>query len=346
MEKYNFMDHKFRASGFGNLMGGSKEISESQLKKIEELGAKKIEVKGLGKGDSATLEKYKALEEPNDKQKEKISELEAKKVKPTGLTEIQQTELSLNISLRDNPLDHLKLSTGAKTVLRKMRREIKFKRRRELNSKYLAKGTKLEEDAITFLSDHHDEVFSNNSERRFSEYFQGECDVPEGFDTKVSWSLDTLPDPEEKLQTIYEYRDRIYMILWEKDQWTTSAIVLNMLDDEIKKVLYGEAWKWDNNEIPDGRKIEIIKHYVYDEENFIRILIDNEVVVNQEMEEGAMDQFNDFVEIPDYERIVEKTVYRDLGIEAKMNKIAELSRVYMQGIEDEMYQKYLESQEV
>jgi hypothetical protein len=298
----------------------------------------------LGKGDTAKLEKL-YTQELDEKKKETIAELEAKKIKPTGLTPNQQEELDFNISLRDHPLKHLTLSKGAKTVLRKMRREIKFKRRKQLKSKYLKKGIELEEKAITFLSKHHNDVFTNNTERRFSEYFQGECDVPEAFDTKVAYELDTLPDPEEPLTVIYEYQDRIYMILWDQEQWTTSSIVLNMLDDEVKKELYGEAWKWEGNNVPDWRKIEIIKHYIYDEENFIRILIDNEVVVNKDMDEKALDQFNNFVEIPDHERIVEKTVYRDFGIEKKMEKIAQLSRKYMQDLEDQMYEKYLKKQD-
>ena len=180
MEKYNFMDHKFRSSGFGNLMAGSSTgISESQLEKIAELEAKQKEVKGLGKGDTAMLEKYQVMEEPTDKQKSKIVELEAKKIKTTVLTENQQLELDTYTSYRDSPLDHITLSKGAKTVLRKMRREIKFKRRKELKSKYLKKGIELEEKAITFLSKHHNDVFTNNTERRFSEFCSGESDVEE-----------------------------------------------------------------------------------------------------------------------------------------------------------------------
>ena len=299
------------------------------------------------------LEKYQVMEEPTDKQKAKIVELEAKKIKTTVLTENQQLELDTYTSYRDNPLDHITLSKGAKTVLRKMRREIKFKRRKELKSKYLKKGIELEEKAITFLSKHHNDVFTNNTERRFSEFFSGESDVEEGYDTKVAYELDTLPDVEESLKTIYEYQDRVYMILWDKEQWTTSTIIMNMLDDQMVKEIYGEVWKWQPEDIPDWRKIEIIKHYIYDEENFIRLCKFNDCMPDlaeyarqlesgdvDELLEKACDMFQDFVEIPDHERIVEKTVYRDKDIEAAMNKIAELSRKYMQDIENEMFEIY------
>jgi len=293
MEKYDFSKHKFRASGFGDLMAGGKELT--------------------------------------DKQKELIITLSQKET----LTTKQGETLNDLIKKRDT----VELSKGAKTLLRKMRREIKFKRRREINSKYLTKGIELEETAIDWLSMYHDTMFTNNKERREDEYFTGECDIEEGYDTKVSWSLDTLPDPEEPLKTIYEFQNRIYMRLWKRKEWTTSSIALSMLEDEIKRTLYGEQWKWAGEEIPTWRKVEIIKFYCYEEEYFIQMLAANDVVVNQESDEKTIDMFQSFVEIPMHERIVEKTVKFDKKIDDKMVKIAILAREYMQSIEDEMYTK-------
>ena len=293
MEKYDFSKHKFRASGFGDLMAGGKELT--------------------------------------DKQKELIITLSQKET----LTTKQGETLDDLIKKRDT----VELSKGAKTLLRKMRREIKFKRRREINSKYLTKGIELEETAIDWLSMHHDVMFTNNKERREDEYFSGECDIEEGYDTKVSWSLDTLPDPEEQLKTIYEFQNRVYMRLWKLKKWTTSAIALSMLEEELKRTLYGELWKWAGEEIPVWRKIEIIKFYCYEEEYFIQMLAANDVVVNQESDEKTIDMFQSFVEIPGHERIVEKTVLFDKKIDDKMVKIAILAREYMQSIEDEMYTK-------
>ena len=293
MEKYDFSDYKFRASGFGDLVAGGKDLTVKEKERV-----------------IAYQEKDK-------------------------LTPKQQETLDDIIKKRDT----VELSKGAKTLLRKMRREIKFKRRREINSKYLTKGIELEETAIDWLSMHHDTMFTNNKERREDEYFTGECDIEEGYDTKVSWSLDTLPDPEEPLKTIYEFQDRIYMRLWKRKEWTTSSIALSMLKDEIKRTLYGEQWKWVGEEIPTYRKVEIIKYYCYEEKYFIQMLAANDVVVNQESDEKTIDMFQSFVEIPMHERIVEKTVKFDKKIDDKMVKIAILAREYMQSIEDEMYTK-------
>jgi len=291
MEKYDFSKHKFRASGFGDLMAGGKDLTVKQQE---------------------TIISYQEKDKITPKQQEILDDLIKKR-------------------------DTVELSKGAKTLLRKMRREIKFKRRREINSKYLTKGIELEETAIDWLSMYHDTMFTNNKERREDEYFTGECDIEEGYDTKVSWSLDTLPDPEEPLKTIYEFQNRIYMRLWKRKEWTTSSIALSMLEDEIKRTLYGEQWKWAGEEIPTWRKVEIIKFYCYEEEYFIQMLAANDVVVNQESDEKTIDMFQSFVEIPMHERIVEKTVKFDKKIDDKMVKIAILAREYMQSIEDVMF---------
>lgn len=237
--------------------------------------------------------------------------------------------------------DTIELSKGAKTTLRKMRREIKFKRRKQLVSKYLEKGIKLEEDALTFLSIYHGKLFKNNKDRVENEWFSGEVDVIEGFDTKVAYELNTLPDIEEPLKSIYEFQNRVYMNLHDMGKWTTSSIVLNMLDTQIADLLYRESFKpeWQGNGLPEWKKIELISFYIYDEENFYRLLKLNDCLPDAESSEKAIDAFNNFVEIPDHERIVEKTTMRDMKVEEKMKTVAELSRAYMQKIEDEMYEK-------
>lgn len=351
MEKHNFLDHKFRASSFGNLMAGAKELSEAQLNTIEVYQAKLVEKKKLTDKQQELYDKLVNKEdELTPKEKQIVEDFENKMSEVVGLTPNQQEALDDLLKKRDT----VELSSGAKTYCRKLRREIKFNRRKELKSKYLEKGIHYEEQAITFLSHYHDDIFTNNKERRSDEYFQGECDVEEGFDTKVSWELDTLPDHESAIDTIYEFQNRIYARLWNREEWTTSSIVMNMTDDEMRKTLYGEAWKWTDNEIPDWRKIEIIKHYIYDEENFIRLCKLNDCipdlkeyesqlktdVVDTELRK-ACEMFLGFVEIPEHERIVEKTVKRDLDIEKKMIQIVLLARQYMQEIEDEMEEKRL-----
>lgn len=259
-----------------------------------------------------------------------LLKLQQKELEGKKLTTIQQKKVKELIHKRDN----IELSKGAKSYLRQLRRELKFKRRSEIKSKYLTKGIELEEQAITFLSIWHDDVFTNNKERVFTEFFQGECDVPEGYDTKCSWDLNSLPDPEEALPSIYEYQNRVYMILHDADRWTTSSILLNMTDSALADAIYREGFRWKDNNIPEWRKLEIINLHIYDEKNFYRLCQLHECTPTKESEEKAIDIFTNFVEIPMHERIVEKTTYRDNGIEETMIEVARLARIYLQEQED------------
>ena len=326
--------HLFRASSFGMLMSGTKGISESQLNKIEELKAKAVEIKPLGKGDTTKLEKLLKVEEPNEKQLEQIAELQAKKTTPKGLTDKQAETLRDLETLRDKPLE---LSKGAKTYLRKLRREIKFKRRKELKSKFLTKGLELEEDAITFLSLYHENYFVNNKGRLKDDYFSGEADIVEGFDTKCSWELDSLPDPEEPIPAIYEFQNRVYMRLYDEPKWTTSSILLNITPHALQDKIYREGFQpeWAGKILPNYKKLEIISFYTYTEEKFYEYMKLFDAVPDHDDVKSAEVILN-FIEPPVNERIVEKTVHRDLGIEDTMVEVVKLSREYLKHQDDLM----------
>ena len=336
MDRYDFSDHKFRASSFGNLMTGATGLTEAQLKLIEDLETKKVTKKGLTpKQHDLQFKLLNSDKELNDKQQETLDDLNNKQDELIGLTDKQQETLDDLIYKRDN----FELSKGAKSYLRKLRREIKFGRRQELKSKYLEKGIELEEEAITFLSLYHGEYFTNNTDRVFDDFFQGEVDVLEGYDTKCVWSMNTLPDPEEPIPNIYEYQNRVYMRLHNAEKWTTSSIALSMTDTALADVIYREGFRWENNEISEWRKVEIIKQWTYEEEDFVKRCSTYDCIPDASSEMKHIDMFNSFVEIPVYERIVEKTVERDLDIEEKMIEVAIASRVYLQEIEDDMFKK-------
>jgi hypothetical protein len=336
MEKYDFSNHKFRASSFGNLMVGALGLTEAQEKLIEDLELRKVTKKGLTeKQEALYLSLLNSEKELTDKQNDTLNDLSKKKDEVIGLTDKQQETLDDLIHKRDN----FELSKGAKSYLRKLRREIKFGRRHELKSKYLEKGIELEEEAITFLSLYHGEYFTNNKDRVFDDFFQGEVDVLEGYDTKCAWSLNTLPDPEEPLDKIYEYQDRVYARLHNKDRWTTSSIILSMTDSALADVIYREGFRWDNNEIADWRKVELIMLNTYEEDTFVQRCASYDCIPNENSEMKHIEMFNSFVEVPTHERIVEKTIERDLEIEKQMIMVVKASRVYLQQIEDEMAKK-------
>ena len=341
----DYSKHKFRASSFGLIAAGKHGITPEQEEKIKSYEERLVTKKGLTEKQQDQLNKLKDLDSPTDAQQKKIKELTEKSNEIVGLTPAMQKDLDDLKFKRDN----IVLSKGAKTHLRKLRREIKFKRRKQLKSKYLVKGIEFEEQAIDFLSIWHDTLFTNNKERKEDDYFSGEVDIIEGYDTKCSWELDTLPDPTEALDSLYEYQNRVYMRLHNAEKWTTSYILLNATDSALRDMLYREGFRWQDNIVPDWKKLEILNHYIYDHKTFMewceleecipdinmyKSQLENDTV--DEDLEKAVEIFTGFVEIPDNERIVEKTTYRDMEIEKIMVKIADLSIKYLQEVEDAM----------
>jgi hypothetical protein len=325
--KINWNKQLFRASSFGNLMAGTKGISQKQLDTIAELEAKKTFIKPLGKLDTKELDKLSALDNPNEKQILRRAELEKKRDTPKGLTPKQEAYLNDLIKLRDKPLE---LSDGAKTYLKKLYREIKWNRYEPLDNKYLDKGNDLEDDAIAMLSRHHKrkkgEEYKNNKDRRNNSYFTGECDIIEGFDTKCSWSLKSFPQPDDPLPAIYYYQNMVYMDLYGKKEWTTSYCLLDMTMTSMADLLYREEFKpkWKGDNIPDWRKMELINLNVYTEEGLMKMIKKFNITFKDD--EKAVDIFNAFVPIPEDKRIVEKTVYMDKKELKLMKEIVKLAR--------------------
>lgn len=112
------------------------------------------------------------------------------------------------------------LSAGAKTFIKKAFKEELFGFRDVPTSKYMEKGTLVEQDAIGLYNEVHFTDHVKNTERRQHEgILTGECDIFTGdsvIDIKSCWSLATFPIwPDEAANTGYEWQLRAYMLLWD-----------------------------------------------------------------------------------------------------------------------------------
>lgn len=298
----DFTNYLFRSSGVHNLMAGTIGLTELQERDLNEL----IDKKSL-----------------------------------KGLTDKQQKTLD-GLIIKKNILEP---PTGAKTYLKKLHREETYKRRTELKSKYINKGNAEEENAITMYSLHKGEFFINNKERIKNAWISGEYDIylgkdilniTEGFDTKCSWSLDTLPFKDDVLDSIYYWQNQCYMDLSNCDKWTTVYCLINLNDPMINDMIYRESFKYVNQELPEWKKLSILNNHIYDEENFYRLMKTHDCMPNEHSDERCLDIVSDFVEIPVADRIVEKTVYRDDKRIQDMHKRVEMSRVFLNSL-NEMY---------
>lgn len=318
MEKYDWSKHIFRSSGVHNIMTGTIGLTEVQEKKVADLENRKTAKKELTDNqqkDYDELSKMKAAD-LSEAQKKKLDKLEEKKNTVIGLTDNQAEELAKLIHKRD--VD--KLPEGIKNHLKRVHRHLTFRRRKQLVSKYIQKGNKMEEEAITMYSLLKGEFFVNNTERVTNEYITGEYDIysgenitkiTEGYDTKCSWDLGTFPFKDEELDAVYYWQNMCYMFLSGAEKWTTVYCLANLPDAMIDRAIYREQFDWDGDECPPWKKLEIINNHVYDEENFFRLMKMFDCKVDENSDERAIDIVNNFVEMKPEERVIEKVTMRD-----------------------------------
>jgi len=130
------------------------------------------------------------------------------------------------------------LSEGAKTYIRTLVREDSFGGRPEINTKEMQKGTIVEDEVIELYNLVNWTKYKKNTERKFNDWIQGECDVEDLIDDliidiKSSWSLNTFPLlPDEIDVGGYEWQGRGYMMLWNRENF---KLVFGLVDtpDEL-----------------------------------------------------------------------------------------------------------------
>ncbi len=137
------------------------------------------------------------------------------------------------------PYKEMSLSAGAKTFLGKMAKEFVYSYSVVTETKYMDKGIRLEDSAIDFVNMRRFTRYVKNTERRKSEYLNGECDIyvpgVKTIDTKVAWSLDTFPAlSEDAHDSLYEWQGRAYMKLWDVPEHEVIFVMLDTPEDLIR----------------------------------------------------------------------------------------------------------------
>ena len=117
----------------------------------------------------------------------------------------------------------------------------------ELSSKYVEKGNFKEDDGIILVSEIENSIYEKNAERKTIGHITGEADIfctINGVkvikDIKSSWSPLTFMNGE--LSTIYEWQGRVYMMLYDADEFHLHYT----LTDCPLHILENEKWKLRN----------------------------------------------------------------------------------------------------
>ena len=144
------------------------------------------------------------------------------------------------------------LSATAKTHLIETYIKVKYNRRKEIETKQMAKGKKAELDSLMLLSKTLGYFFDKNEESIQNDYIIGTPDTFIGesldnleaiIDVKTSWDIFTfLNNLDGKLNTDYYYQLQAYMWLCNAEQGYVAFCLVDMpedmINDEKQRLLY------------------------------------------------------------------------------------------------------------
>lgn len=130
-----------------------------------------------------------------------------------------------------------RLSVGAKTCVEKIAKQLVYGYDETVTSKYMEKGSQVEDDSIELYNSVFFTNHRKNTERKFNDWIQGECDIfapGKIIDIKSSWSLPTFPvTAAQGKDKTYEWQLRAYMWLWDVDLSEVAYCLVNTPDDLI-----------------------------------------------------------------------------------------------------------------
>jgi hypothetical protein len=162
------------------------------------------------------------------------------------------------------------LSKGAKTAVEKIFKETVLNcNRMPLETLPIMKGLECEDLAIERLSRFIGVKLVKNMKDFPDEYGTGKPDClikgKVGFDTKVSFTYESFPMFEDKLETAYYWQNVRYMMLTGVKEWYTVYSLENHPENVIKKLARQMWYKAGNEgEVSESFIKEIRDYYNYD----------------------------------------------------------------------------------
>lgn len=123
------------------------------------------------------------------------------------------------------------LSVGAKTCVEKLAKQAVYGYEEEITSKYIEKGTMVEDASIALYNEVFFTSHTKNSERKSNDWITGECDIytpSKIIDIKSAWSLMTFPATKESgKDKTYEWQGRAYMWLYDVPEFEVAWCMVN-----------------------------------------------------------------------------------------------------------------------
>ena len=155
--------------------------------------------------------------------------------------------------------------TARKKVLELFIKETTGKRK-EINSKYLTKGTICEPEGFAMLQKalYPKSGFLKKPERKQNEFLNGEADMiaPDGivYDIKNAWDLFTFESAS--FTHMYEWQGKAYLYLYGKEKFRLFYCVNNMPEYLLNGMF--RALKWNKSYGVEFDDIEYCEEYIQD----------------------------------------------------------------------------------
>ena len=265
----NFNNYKFRSHWVGKIVSVPSSLSESQK---ETLDAYKLRNSGEGK----------------------------------PLTENQQKTL-IELEYKELKSKEYKLTEGQKKLLNELYFYEKYSRRKDLDVKFFKKGLEVEKTARDLLSKITGLYLTHNPENRKNEWVTGVTDVlPNNgviIDIKSAWSFESYSNIlQDSSNEIYLRQLDCYMELWECKTSLLCHVLIDtpfqIIHDEIRRQSYKYNWTDFDGDfreefIPD--LVDLVSNHIYSRES-LENFVHESVNLNIEW-------FNDFIEVPENERV-------------------------------------------
>jgi hypothetical protein len=156
------------------------------------------------------------------------------------------------------------LSAGARTYLKKWAQEFMLDYHEVITSKYLEKGTIVENEAIALYNRRFFTSWIKNTERRKNDWIIGECDIFTGvaineiIDTKAPWSRATFPlTAEDGHDRDYEWQMRGYMWLWDAAR---AKVAYCLVDTPEELIRYEQRDLHEVDHLPEHLRVTIVEY--------------------------------------------------------------------------------------
>ena len=149
--------------------------------------------------------------------------------------------------------DKPKMPKGAETYVKTWLKEKLYKRRKEINTKYMDKGNICEDQSISFVNKVLCTNYKKNEVYKEDDWMTGTADIVDKkiIDMKNSYDFSTFPLFDDEIKNAaYDWQLTGYMSLWDKQSAEVIYTLMDLPDYLIEREAKSMAYK-KNCEIED-----------------------------------------------------------------------------------------------